>query len=77
MVNLEVFHVLMHSSRSYRNENTCIICNNLIGEYNLRRRYLKPKTYLFQDKKGRLMNVVFPEILVFQENRGTHYLAQI
>ena len=77
LVNLEVFHVLMHSSCSYRNENACIICNNLIGEFNLRRRYLKPKTYLFQDKKGRLMNVVFPEILVFQGNRGTHYIAQI
>ena len=79
----------MHSSRSYRNENTCIICNNLIGEFNLRRRYLKSKTYVFQDKKGILMsclckflhsismNVVFPEILVFQGNHGTHYLAQI
>ena len=89
LVNLDVFHVLKHSSRSYRNANACIICNNLIGEFSLRRRYLKPKTYLFQDKKGilmsyickclhsKLMNVVFPEILVFQGNRGKHYLAQI
>jgi hypothetical protein len=42
----------MHSSCS------CIICNNLIGEYNLRRGYLKPKTYSFQDKKGILMSCI-------------------
>ena len=58
LVNLEVFHVFMHSSRLYRNENTCIICHNLIGEFNLRRRCLKPNTYLFQDKKGIFMTCI-------------------
>jgi hypothetical protein len=58
LVNLKVFYVLMHSSRSYRNGNTCIICHNSIGESNLRRRYLKPNTYLFQDKKGIIMTCI-------------------
>jgi hypothetical protein len=49
---LFVSFVLLHSLRSHRNDNTCIICHNLIGEFNLRCRYLKPNTYLFQDKKG-------------------------
>ena len=58
LVNLEVFHVLMHSSRSYMNEHTCIICHNLIAESNLRRQYLNPNTYLFQDKKGIFMTCI-------------------